>query len=209
MKSLVVLGGGTHCPVVIEAAELAGFRVHGVLDPALRPGNRIAAIPVLGGDSWLDEEQAADFVYHIGLTEPRLRHRLRLLLEERSLPAVSVIHPSAVIARSARIEAGCYLGPGSIVNPGAILEQGVVLNSRALIEHDCIVSSDSHVAPSATLAGGVQCGARVFVGAGSIILPNLRIGEGAVIGAGAVVLDTVSKGTTVVGNPAKPIRNGS
>ncbi len=45
----------------------------------------------------------------------------------------------------------------------------------------------------------------VWIGAGAIILPGVRIGRGAIVGAGAVVTKDVPAGATVVGNPARPI----
>ena len=46
----------------------------------------------------------------------------------------------------------------------------------------------------------------VWIGAGAIILPKVRIGEGAVIGAGAVVIKDVPPKTVVVGIPAREIK---
>jgi maltose O-acetyltransferase len=51
----------------------------------------------------------------------------------------------------------------------------------------------------------VIVGDNVFVGAGAVILPRLKIGEGSTIGAGCVVTRDVPAGATVVGNPAKLI----
>lgn len=45
-----------------------------------------------------------------------------------------------------------------------------------------------------------------WIGAGSIILPNITIGEGAVVGAGAVVTKDVPPYTVVAGVPAKIIK---
>lgn len=45
----------------------------------------------------------------------------------------------------------------------------------------------------------------VYVGPGTIILPNVRIGRGAVITAGSVVSTPVPPLTMVQGNPARPI----
>ena len=46
----------------------------------------------------------------------------------------------------------------------------------------------------------------VWIGAGSIILPGVTIGEGSVVGAGAVVTKDVPPYTVVVGVPARPIK---
>jgi len=50
----------------------------------------------------------------------------------------------------------------------------------------------------------VHIGSDVWVGGAAIILPGIRIGDGAVIGAGSVVTRDVEPGQTVVGNPARP-----
>lgn len=43
----------------------------------------------------------------------------------------------------------------------------------------------------------------MLIGAGSNVLGNVRIGEGAKIGAGSVVLKEVPPRTTAVGSPAR------
>lgn len=46
-----------------------------------------------------------------------------------------------------------------------------------------------------------------FVGAGCIIFPGVKIGEGAVIGAGSVVLKDIPSWKIAVGCPAKPVKD--
>jgi acetyltransferase-like isoleucine patch superfamily enzyme len=46
-----------------------------------------------------------------------------------------------------------------------------------------------------------------WIGAGAIILPNVRVGEAAIVGAGAVVTKDVPSRTIVAGNPARPLRS--
>lgn len=53
--------------------------------------------------------------------------------------------------------------------------------------------------------GRVDIGDEVFVGADSIVLPNIRIGSRCIIGAGSVVTHDVLDNTVVAGNPAKTI----
>jgi len=53
--------------------------------------------------------------------------------------------------------------------------------------------------------GMVTIGNNVFIGAGDIILPNVRVGNDVIIGAGSVVTDNIPDNSVVVGNPAKVI----
>lgn len=57
-----------------------------------------------------------------------------------------------------------------------------------------------------TRIGKVRIGSRVFVGAGSIVLPGVSIGDDVVIGAGSVVSRDVPSGVVAVGNPAREVR---
>lgn len=52
----------------------------------------------------------------------------------------------------------------------------------------------------------VRVGNDVWLGHGSLVLPGVTIGDGAVVGGGSVVTADVEPFTIVVGNPARPIR---
>lgn len=54
-----------------------------------------------------------------------------------------------------------------------------------------------------TKIGIVKIGDNVFIGANSIVLPNVRIGDNVVVGAGSVVTKDVPSNCVVAGNPAK------
>ena len=52
----------------------------------------------------------------------------------------------------------------------------------------------------------VKIGKNCFIGANSLILPGVSIGDEVVVAAGSVVTKDVESNTIVAGNPAKPIR---
>lgn len=70
-----------------------------------------------------------------------------------------------------------------------------------IIAHDA--STKKHL--NYARIGKVKIGNRVFVGAGSIILPGVTIGDDVVIGAGSVVSYDIPDGQVAAGNPAKVI----
>lgn len=53
------------------------------------------------------------------------------------------------------------------------------------------------------IAHPVTIGTDVWIGGGAILLPGVRVGDGAIIGAGSVVTRDVEAGQRVVGNPAR------
>ena len=54
--------------------------------------------------------------------------------------------------------------------------------------------------------GAVTIEDDAWIGAGAVLLPNVRIGEQAIVGAGAVVTKDVPPKTMVAGNPARILR---
>ena len=53
--------------------------------------------------------------------------------------------------------------------------------------------------------GRIDIGNDVFIGAASIILPNVRIGNKVIVGAGSVVTKDIPDNSVAVGNPARVI----
>lgn len=53
--------------------------------------------------------------------------------------------------------------------------------------------------------GRVNIGSRVFIGAGSIVLPGVTIGDDVIVGAGSVVTKSLQSGFVYAGNPAKKL----
>lgn len=76
---------------------------------------------------------------------------------------------------------------------------GIVIHPDAKIGPNCMIFQQ------VTLAGAVELGGHVDIGAGAKLLGPLKVGDHARIGANAVVTGDVETGQTVVGIPARPI----
>lgn len=77
----------------------------------------------------------------------------------------------------------------------------VTITTARILTHDA--SLKKKIGYSKT--GKVHIGDNVFIGAGSIILPNTVIGSNVVIGAGCVVAKDIPDNSVVVGNPCRII----
>lgn len=87
---------------------------------------------------------------------------------------------------------------------------GIVIGDDAFIAPQVQLITENHgLAPDKRrliTSHPIVIGRNVWIGAGAIILPGVRIGDNAVIGAGSVVTKDVMPDTLVVGNPAKQIK---
>ena len=105
------------------------------------------------------------------------------------------------------------LGDGAYINAGCtILDTAPVhIGARTLLGPGVQIYCAEHHKDAGKRAAGleiarpVDIGERVWIGGGAIILAGVRIGAAAIVGAGAVVTRDVAGGTTVAGNPARPI----
>jgi acetyltransferase-like isoleucine patch superfamily enzyme len=83
----------------------------------------------------------------------------------------------------------------------------VRIGAHCRLAFDVIVmDTNHHHLDGSQTTQATLIGDRVWIGARSLILRGVTIGDGAVVGAGSIVTRDVPERTLVAGNPARPIR---
>lgn len=99
------------------------------------------------------------------------------------------IDPTVVISMSAKLDKtypqGVHIAEWSYVAFGA-----------TILSHDMVRAKHCDT----------RIGKNCFIGARSIIMPGVTVGDGSIVAAGAVVTRDVAPATIVGGNPAVPLR---
>ena len=214
---VVGIGAGGHVKIVIEILRAAAqFQIHGLTDTNTElHGDTVLGIRVLGGDGLLpklkDEEGVTHFFVALGgVGNDGMRKRSRELFDSAraiGLVPVTAIHPSAVVSPTAKVDEGTVVAAGAVINSGARVGKNVIINTGAIVEHDCVVADHVHVASGAKLGGAVKVDEGAHIGAGATVIQCINVGKDSVIGAGSAVINDVPPEVTVVGCPAKQIKD--
>lgn len=150
---------------------------------------------------------------------PRLLRRVdRWLIQQRRAALVSqfaacgegvAIHLPVVINNPDRLRLGARVSINAFTHIWA--GGGVTIGDDTLIASHVAITSLTHDAKSERYGGTlvnkpIVIGRNVWIGSHAVILPGVAIGDNAIVGAGAVVTRDVPAGVTVVGVPARPLR---
>lgn len=198
---IVLVGGGAFAREVLcwieqaQAAQALPERL-GYLDrEATLAGNGRYNLDYLGDIAEFTPGPHDRLVMAVG--DPHGKRHTAEILSGRGGTFQSIIHPSAVIASTARIGHGCVICPLSLVSADANVADLVSINTMSSVGHDVQVGQYTTLSSHVDLMGSVVVEDLVFLGSGSRVLPKVKVKAGAKIGAGSVVGRTVKEGATM------------
>lgn len=193
---MYLYGASGHAKVVIDILKALGEQIEGLVDdnPDI---NKLMGIPVIH-----DCIDLSPMIVSIGVNANRKK-----IVNKLNCDFGSAIHPSALVAGTARIDEGTVVMQGTIVQVDTQIGKHCIINTGASVDHECRIEDFVHLSPHVTLCGNVTVGEGSWIGAGSVVLPGVKIGKWSVIGAGSIVSQNIRDGVLAVGNRCKIIKN--
>lgn len=197
---VILVGAGAFAEEVADLASDAGVTVRAMIEGIDRTKASSGPVPIL----WVDDQASfrPDLPIAPAIGSPRRATLIdRLVGAGRSLG--TLVHPSAVISRSAVIGPGCVIFPNVVVGAQTMIGRGTIVNRGALIGHHTTIGRDCFLGPGANVAGKVTIGDRVQIALAAVVRDAIQVGDDAIVGAGGVAVRDVAARTTVVGLPAR------
>jgi sugar O-acyltransferase (sialic acid O-acetyltransferase NeuD family) len=146
-----------------------------------------------------------EHLFVIGIANPEAKRIVVEKLKSKGATFSKLIHPSAVIARTATLGEGVVICPHALVSADANLGNFVAVNGLSSIGHDAHIGDFSTLSAHVDITGFAHIGKCVFFGTGAKVLPKVKIGDGARIGAGTTIMRSVSEGAVMYVLPAKKL----
>jgi sugar O-acyltransferase (sialic acid O-acetyltransferase NeuD family) len=181
-----------------------GVRIKGFLDddPAkLDSIGKVMGVGIVGDTRTYAIGEDDRFIISLG--DPGLRRAVAERLALRGARFISIVHPTAYVAPTARVGHGCVIGPFANVGSYVHLEDHVLLNLYSAAGHDARIGAFCVFSPYSVANGGSWLDDGIFLGTHATVTPNVRVGAGSKVAAGAVVYRDVREQSLATGNPAR------
>jgi sugar O-acyltransferase (sialic acid O-acetyltransferase NeuD family) len=214
MIKIVLIGGrGTAIVIadqIIDAHERFGVKIEvlGLALDDLSGGDMISGYPILCGTrdvmTKFGKHKDVKFIY--SLYRPDIMEERSALLYSYKIPPeryINFIHPTVMVAPSAKMGYGNVILANTVINSNFILGNFNTINSLCLLGHDSRIGSNNYFAAEIGLGSGVLLGNKNFIGLNSTIRNGIKIGDSCIVAMASNVVKDVHDKSIVMGNPAK------
>lgn len=208
---IVLYGASGHAHAVRCALEAQGLaRVVALIDDFRgEEGLSVGGRPVISFARWRQDYRAHPCL--IAIADTATKRRLAQRVAEAGGAICTLYDAPGRAPVEVMVGAGSFIVLPAYVGPNTRIGAHVIVMPMSSVGHDVTIGDHVTICPSCTIGGHVAVGSGAFIGAGSTIVNGkadrpLVIGAGATVAAGSVVTKSVEAGTTVMGNPARPLR---
>jgi sugar O-acyltransferase (sialic acid O-acetyltransferase NeuD family) len=145
---------------------------------------------------------AGDYLV-LAIGVPFFRRRVAESLRARGGRFLTLVHPRAVVATTARLGEGCVICPYAVISDNATCGRCVLANYHSSIGHDATAGDFAVFSPYATLGGAAHVDAEVFLGLHASVGPNVTVGARSKVSANSCVLSNAAAESLVYGVPGR------
>lgn len=206
MYNIIIIGAGGFGREVYNWAKESfspkKFRIKGFLSSNPNDLNNFNFdVGILGHENSYNIKKQDRFLVAIGDID--IKKGVVAKLKKKGAQFLNLIHPTAIVSKTAKMGQGVIICPFVIVSDHVILDDFVLMNIYSSCGHDAKVGKYCVLSPYATLNGFAVLEDEVFLGTHSTVTPKRKIGFRSKISANSVAMHDVPARSFVFGVPGK------
>jgi sugar O-acyltransferase (sialic acid O-acetyltransferase NeuD family) len=196
------------CDVIAETEFVEEFEVFSNISAEIIPNTPVRMInyQIAAEGSWPEKTKGVVF----GASGPGNKAAIYEYFFEKAYieknDYKTILHPTAYIARSVKVNPGVLVEPGAIISSQAEIGFGVTIKRGSSIGHHTQIGDYTDINPGVVCSGNVVIGRGCSIGSGTTIKDGITIGDNVLIGAGSVVVSDIPENMIAFGNPCKGVR---
>lgn len=194
MKIVIVGAGSTAQGIASILLSDRNFEVVGFTDKDNKTkGKKILDIEVIGSHELLADlfkQGIHGAVAAIGF-DNNIREKYFHQLKEIGFEMINVVHPAAIIDRSAIITEGVIIGPGCIISPMVKIERNTILEAGVIIGADTQIADNVYIGVGCCISGGGFIKRNAFLDAGCSVSSFITVGKNARLVPGTSIVKNI------------------
>lgn len=214
MEKIIIIGGrGTAIVIADQIYDAykrfnAQVEVLGLALDDLSGGDTISGYKILCGIKELYAKYGKynDVKFLYSLYRPDCMDERTKILYDLNIPKekfATFIHPSVMLAKSAKIGIGNVFLANVVVNSNAMIGDFNTVNSGTLLGHDIRIGNNNYFAGQVCVGSGLHIGNRNFFGLNTSIRNGIEIGDSNIVGMSSNITKDVTDHNVLYGNPAQ------
>ncbi len=208
--NLVIIGASGHAKVIIDIIEKHNkYNIVGAIDSFKPIGSSVFNIKIIGREHDIEHLKKTHHfnrgIIAIGDNHARKKIYKKIINTAPDFKFINAIHPSAIIGKNVTIGKGVAIIAGAIINSDAKVGDFCIINTKASLGHDSELEAFSSLAPNSTIGGGVKIGTCTAIYLSASVIQGINIGAHSIIGAGSLIVKDVKNHVKVFGVPGKVV----
>lgn len=149
-----------------------------------------------------DYEIQPDDVFFVAMGDPKWRKYYAEMMKAKGAEFISIICDGAYVNPTAMVGRGVFISCWSCVSDNVKIGSHAMIHAFTDLGHDCCIGEYASIESYVFIGGHCNIGEMSIMHPKSMLIADKNIGKEVVVGAGSVVMRNIRDGWHVHGNPA-------
>lgn len=205
-KPLYIYGTGGHANSIASLAGDLNLKVEGFISQSNSSTSK-NSLKILSLEEVLKKGEQINCVIGVGMNflRDKISKEIVAIFGDQ-VAFVSLIHPSANVAKTTEIKNGVIVLPGAHIGPHSEIGDHCLIGANSSLDHDSTMRNFSSMAPGSITGGNVDIGVRSALLINSAISNNTNIANDSILAGGSFCKTQIGELEIWGGIPAKFIK---